>query len=43
MFLKSANPQILGLNPQLQNRKFLRYVIPKIPNPQTSFINPQIS
>ena len=32
-----ANPEILGLNPQSQIRKFLRYASPQITNPQISF------
>jgi hypothetical protein len=38
-----ANPQILGLIPQSQIRKFLRCASPQIANPQICYVNPQIS
>jgi hypothetical protein len=38
-----ANPQILGLIPLLQIRKFLRCTSPQIANPQIFMIKPQIA
>jgi hypothetical protein len=38
-----ANPQIPGLIPLSQIRKFLRYASPQIANPQIFFINPKIA
>ncbi len=39
--LQIANPQILGLIPESQNHKFLRYVSPQISNPQILRLIPQ--
>jgi hypothetical protein len=42
-FKKSANPQILGLIPLLNIRKFLRFASPQSASPQIFVMNPQSS